>query len=90
MESSAGCDSLKLAIPSTSPAVLQKGGTPLHLLVDAREFERLLKKHARIISLTHPGGSDKVFIKEVQFDHLDEKAIHIDFASPDEKLPQAN
>ena len=57
----------------------QKGGTPLHLLVDAREFERLLKKHARIISLAHPGGNDKVFIKEVQFDHLDEKAIHIDF-----------
>jgi large subunit ribosomal protein L25 len=62
------------------PAVLaQKGGTPLHLLVDAREFERLLKKHARIISLAHPGGNDKVFIKEVQYDHLDEKAIHIDF-----------
>jgi large subunit ribosomal protein L25 len=62
------------------PAVLaQKGGTPLHLLVDAREFERLLKKHARIISLAHPGGNDKVFIKEVQYDHLDEHAIHVDF-----------
>ena len=62
------------------PAVLaQKGGAPVHLLVDAREFERLLKKHARIISLTHPGGNDRVFIKEVQYDHLDERAIHIDF-----------
>jgi large subunit ribosomal protein L25 len=62
------------------PAVLaQKGGTPVHLLVDAREFERLLKKHARVINLSHPGGKDKVFIKEVQYDHLDEKAIHIDF-----------
>jgi large subunit ribosomal protein L25 len=62
------------------PAVLaQKGASPLHLLVDAREFERLLKKHARIISLTHPGGKDKVFIKEVQYDHLDENAIHVDF-----------
>jgi len=62
------------------PAVLaQKGATPMHLLVDAREFERLMKKHARIINLTHPGGKDKVFIKEVQYDHLDEKAIHVDF-----------
>ena len=62
------------------PAVLaRKGDTPVHLLVDAREFERLLKKHARIISLNHPAGKDKVFIKEVQYDHLDEKAIHIDF-----------
>jgi len=62
------------------PAVLaRKNDHPLHLLVDAREFERLLKKHARVVSLAHPAGKDKVFIKEVQFDHLDEHAIHIDF-----------
>jgi len=62
------------------PAVLaRKGETPLHLLVDKREFDRLLKKHARIINLSHPAGKDKVFIKEVQYDHLDEHAIHIDF-----------
>ena len=31
------------------PAVLaQKGGTPMHLLVDAREFERLLKTRERV------------------------------------------
>jgi large subunit ribosomal protein L25 len=63
------------------PAVLAlRGEKPVHLLVDAREFERLVKKHARIISLQHPGGKDKVFIKEVQYDHLDEHAIHIDFS----------
>jgi large subunit ribosomal protein L25 len=62
------------------PAVLaRKGEAPVHLLVDAREFERLMKKHARIINLTHPSGKDKVFLKEVQYDHLDEKAVHIDF-----------
>jgi large subunit ribosomal protein L25 len=62
------------------PAVLaRKGEAPVHLLVDAREFERLMKKHARIINLAHPAGKDKVFIKEVQYDHLDEKAVHIDF-----------
>ena len=62
------------------PAVLaRKGEDPLHLLVDAKEFERLVKKHARIINLSHPAGKDKVFIKEVQYDHLDEHAIHIDF-----------
>jgi len=38
-----------------------------------------VKKHARIINLTHPAGKDKVFIKEVQYDHLDEHAIHVDF-----------
>lgn len=63
------------------PAVLaHKSDPPMHLLVDAREFERIVKKHARIINLAHPGGKDKVFIREVQYDHLDEKPIHIDFA----------
>jgi large subunit ribosomal protein L25 len=62
------------------PAVLaRKGEDPLHLLVDAKEFGQLVKKHARIINLTHPAGKDKVFIKEVQYDHLDEHAIHVDF-----------
>jgi large subunit ribosomal protein L25 len=62
------------------PAVLaRKGEEPVHLLVDAREFGRLMKKHARIINLTHPAGKDKVFLKEVQYDHLDENAVHIDF-----------
>ncbi|HLY10085.1 MAG TPA: 50S ribosomal protein L25 [Planctomycetota bacterium] len=62
------------------PAVLaRKGEDPLHLQVDAKEFAQLVKKHARIINLTHPAGKDKVFIKEVQYDHLDEHAIHVDF-----------
>jgi len=62
------------------PAVLaRKGEDPLHLLVDAKEFSQVVKKHARIINLTHPAGKDKVFIKEVQYDHLDEHAIHVDF-----------
>ncbi len=62
------------------PAVLaRKGEAPLHLLVDAREFATLVRKHARIINLSHPAGKDKVFIKEVQYDHLDEHAIHVDF-----------
>jgi large subunit ribosomal protein L25 len=62
------------------PAVLaRKGDTPVHLLVDAREFGRVLKKHARVIELAHPAGSDKVFLKDVQYDHLAENVIHIDF-----------
>ena len=62
------------------PAVLaRKGEDPVHLLVDAKEFSILVKKHARLINLDHPAGKDKVFIKEVQYDHLDEHAIHVDF-----------
>jgi len=62
------------------PAVLaRKGEDPLHLLVDAKEFSQLVKKHARLINMDHPAGKDKVFMKEVKYDHLDEHAIHIDF-----------
>ena len=62
------------------PAVLaHKSDRPVHLLVNARELERVVKKNARIITLTHPGGNDKVFIREVQYDHLDEHALHVDF-----------
>ncbi len=62
------------------PAVLaRRGEKPLHLLVEARELERVMKKHARIIDLSHPSGREKVFIREVQYDHLDEHPIHVDF-----------
>jgi large subunit ribosomal protein L25 len=62
------------------PAVLaRKGDAPAHLLVDAREFGRVLKKHVRVIELAHPAGTDKVFLKEIQYDHLAEHVIHIDF-----------
>lgn len=62
------------------PAVLaRKGEAPLHLLLDGREFVRALKKHARILELAHPTGKDRVFIKDVQYDHLDENVVHVDF-----------
>ncbi|HEX7896360.1 MAG TPA: 50S ribosomal protein L25 [Planctomycetota bacterium] len=62
------------------PAVLaRKGDAPAHLLVDAREFGKVLKKHVRVIELAHPAGTDKVFLKEIQYDHLAEHVIHIDF-----------
>jgi len=63
------------------PAVmLRKKEAPLHLLVPNRDLERLIKKGARIVELTHPLGSDKVFLKEVQYDHFGDKIYHVDFA----------
>jgi len=63
------------------PAVmLRKKETPLNLLIPTRELELALKKGARIVDLAHPSGQDRVFIKEVQYDHLGEKIYHVDFA----------
>ncbi len=62
------------------PAVLcHKRDQPVNLLVGAREFERILTKRARIIDLAHPAGKDKVFIQKVQWDHLGERVVHVDF-----------
>ena len=66
------------------PVVLaHKSDKPVHLLVNTREFNKVVMKRARIIGLTHPGGKDKVFIREIQYDHLDEHPIHVDFTRVD-------
>lgn len=60
--------------------MLRKKESPLNLLIPTRELELALKKGARIVDLAHPSGQDRVFIKQVQYDHLGEKIYHVDFA----------
>jgi len=73
--------SRRLRLKGLVPAVmLRKKEAPLNLLVPTRELESALKKGARIVDLAHPAGRDRVFIKEVQYDHLGEKIYHVDFA----------
>src|SRR5262245_32892460 len=63
------------------PCVLMhKKDAPVHLLISGKEIERVLHKGARLIDLAHPKGKDKVFIKDVQWDHLGERVYHVDFA----------
>ena len=70
----------RLRLKGLVPVVmLRKKETPLHLLVSTRELELALKKGARIVDLAHPAGRDRVFIKQVQYDHLGEKIYHVDF-----------
>jgi len=71
----------RLRLKGLVPVVMlrKKEGT-LNLLVSTRELEMALKKGARIVDLAHPAGRDRVFIKEVQYDHLGEKIYHVDFA----------
>lgn len=49
------------------------------LKVKYTEFEKILKKGARIIDLKYAGKKDKVLIKDVQYSHLGDAVIHIDF-----------
>ena len=62
------------------PCVLMhKKDAPVNLLISGREIERILHKGARLIDLAHPKGKDRVFIKDVQWDHLGERVYHVDF-----------
>ena len=62
------------------PCVLySKKGEANSLMIKLADFDKVLKKGSRLIELKHPSGNDKVFIKEVQYDHLGEKIVHIDF-----------
>ena len=71
----------RMRLKGQVPAVmLRKKEAPLNLLVPNRELARAIKKGARIVDLTHPQGKDKVFIKEVQYDHLGDAIYHVDFA----------
>ncbi len=62
------------------PLTLNDKSKPaVHLEASARELEKMLKQGARVVTLHHPGGKDKVFLKELQYDHLGEYVYHVGF-----------
>lgn len=72
--------SRKLRKEGWIPCVLNsKKDQPVHLNLKRKEFETAVKRGERILDLKHPGGNDKVFLKEVQYDHLGEKVYHVSF-----------
>jgi len=63
------------------PAVVYGHKEPVaHISVVAEELDRAIRKlHARTFSLTIDGKTDTVLIKELQWDHLGMKMMHVDF-----------
>lgn len=49
------------------------------LAINLKEFLKALKTGAHLVTLEAPDGSHRVLIKHVQYDHLFEKPIHVDF-----------
>ena len=54
------------------------GKDSAHLQVDVRKLTKVLRTGARIVTLVHPGGKDRAFVKEIQYDHLGDKVYHVD------------
>lgn len=63
------------------PAVLYgHGQRPENLVVSAHDVQNLLEHKTHVLELLVGSGKQQVLIKDVQFDHLGLKPIHVDFA----------
>ncbi len=72
---------MKLRKQGLLPAVIYGHNEPVaHVAIVAEELDRAIRKlHARTFSLTLDGKTDTVLIKELQWDHLGMKMMHVDF-----------
>jgi large subunit ribosomal protein L25 len=56
----------------------------VHIHIDKLEFDRAIRKlHARTFNLTLNGKSETVLVKELQWDHLGQEMLHVDFERHD-------
>jgi large subunit ribosomal protein L25 len=62
------------------PAVLYGHGMePMHLSVDLSQFEHLLTRGARVVSLVVDGTEASALIKDLQYDAYGSELLHADF-----------
>jgi large subunit ribosomal protein L25 len=56
--------------------------------VDKHDLAAVLNKHAHVVDLMLDSGTEKVLVKDVQYDHLGDEVIHIDLTrvSLDERV----
>jgi large subunit ribosomal protein L25 len=66
------------------PAVVYgHGQEPLHLSVDAKRFVEVLHDNTHLVELALDGKAEACLIKDVQWDYLGKKIIHVDLARVD-------
>lgn len=56
---------------------------PVHIAVDASELIELLHHNAHLIEVEVAGKSEPCLVKDIQWDHLGSKIIHVDLARVD-------
>jgi large subunit ribosomal protein L25 len=61
------------------PCVLYSKGVSQSIKIKSRDFLKVQRTGEKILDLVHPSGKDKVLIKDIQYDHLMENILHIDF-----------
>jgi large subunit ribosomal protein L25 len=60
----------------------------VHVTVPAEDFTKMVRHGTRVLDLQADGKTEKVLIRELQFDHLGKDILHADFAriSADERV----
>ena len=79
----------KLRYGGVVPAIVYgRKVDPLALQMKTEEVVAMLKQGQRMVDLTTPAGTQKVFIREVQYDATGDRVLHIDFnqVAMDEEL----
>jgi len=62
------------------PAVIyREGKIGVNIAIPANEWAKVLTSHQRIVTLKMKGGDKQALIKDVQYDHLGEFTMHVDF-----------
>jgi large subunit ribosomal protein L25 len=70
----------RLRLTGKAPAVLYGKGIPTEsLAITTRDVEVALKRGLQIVTLDGTGRQEKVLIKKVQYDHLGDRIVHVDF-----------
>jgi large subunit ribosomal protein L25 len=71
----------RLRLKGMIPGVLYgKKQESLSLTLKHEDLERALRTGARMLTLEVSGQSERVLLKEVQYNHLGDQVIHVDFA----------
>ncbi|MCH2111980.1 MAG: 50S ribosomal protein L25, partial [Planctomycetes bacterium] len=56
-----------------------QGKTTEHFTISTHEFDAVLRKRDKVVDLMLPSGSQRALIQSVQWDHLGDDVMHIDF-----------
>jgi large subunit ribosomal protein L25 len=70
----------RLRRESQIPAVMYREGKPgTNLAVPENEWKKVLASGEHVVTLKMAGGDKQALIKDVQYDHLGERVLHVDF-----------
>ncbi len=70
----------KLRREAMIPAVIYREGKPgTNLTIEQKDWVKVLNSGQRVVTLKMEGGDRQALIKDVQYDHLGNATLHVDF-----------